>query len=143
MDVGHLVVIIGLGVIVVIGVILLPQVWRMEADVQRPEATEWLPLGEALRAGFVRSIPVAVVTLVFLELATTAAFFEDALDGSASDTAGTFTIVFGIPFLLGLVLDLMVTLFNQPKAVVPPAARHEPGALVSWWAHRTKRPAKS
>ena len=140
MDVGHLVVIIVLGVITAIGLVLLPQVWRMEAAVQRPEATKELPFGDALRAGFVRGIPVGVVTSLFLELATTAAFFEDALEGRGREVAGQLTIWLGIPFLVGIRIDLSVTLFNKPRAVVPPAARDEPGALALWWRGRRSRP---
>ena len=136
MDVGHLVVIIGFGVITVAALFFLPQVWRVEADVPKPEATKYWPFGEALRAGFLRALPVGIIAAFILELATTAAFFEDELTGGAQDVAGQLTIWLGIAFLVCLVLDVSVTRFNRPKFVVPPAARDERGALSLWWSGR-------
>ena len=131
-------VIVGLGGIVVVGLALLPRVWRSSADRRGQDATGRVSWSEAWQAAFFRGIPVVVATLLCLELATVAAFFEDTLEGRGSETAGTLTIVFGILFFLGLLVDLCVTLVNQPKAVVPPAARSEPGALASWWGGRKR-----
>jgi uncharacterized membrane protein len=139
MDVGHLVVIILFGVITVAALFFLPQVWRVEADVQKPEATKYWPFGEALRAGFLRALPVGIIAAFILELATTAAFFEDELTGGAQDVAGQLTIWLGSVFVLCLLLDVSVTLFNVPKVVVPPAARDERGALSLWWSSRRSK----
>jgi len=125
------------------GLILLPKLWRMEADIQRDEATRaWWPFSEALREGFVRSVPAAILAVALLALALISGFFEQLLTGSAGAAAADATLLFGGGFLLMLVVDLCVTLFNQPKIVVPPAARDESGALSLWWKSRRNRPAR-
>lgn len=140
LDVRHLVVLIIFGLVVGIALILLPKVWRMEADVQRDEATKkWWPFGEALREGFVRSLPVGILAALFLELATTAAFFEKLFTNSGRVVAGRFALGFAAVFLALLIVDACVTLFNWPKFAVPPAARDETGAIALWWRGRKYR----
>jgi hypothetical protein len=122
------------------GLCLLPALWRMEADVQPDDAprTRW-PLGAALRAGLVRSVPSAVLAVALLALASISGFFEKLLTGPAGAAAADVTLLLGGGFLLMLVVDACVTLFNRPAFIVPPAARDETGALSLWWNGR-KRP---
>ncbi len=54
--------------------------------------------------------------------------------------AGQLTIWLGSAFVVCLLLDVSVTLFNVPKVVVPPAARDERGALSLWWSGRPRAP---
>jgi hypothetical protein len=144
LDVRHLVVLIVLGLIVAVALALLPKVWRMEADIQKDEATaRWWPFGDALRAGFLRSLPTGVVSALFLELAAIAGFFEKLLGGGEGGRlAGRFTLWLGLLFVLMLFVDLSVTLFNWPKFAVSPAARDEPGALATWWSSRKYKPQR-
>jgi hypothetical protein len=37
--------------------------------------------------------------------------------------------------VLSSALDMSIFLFNQPKLLVPPGMRHQPGAIEEWW-HR-------
>ena len=146
LDVRHLVVTIVFGFIVVVAASQLPKLWRMEADVQKYEATaRWWPFGEALRAGFVRSIPAAIIVCALLELAAVASLFEKLLPGRGGEVSGGFALAFSLPAIVMMLIDLSVTLFNCPKAVVPPAARGEPGALALWWSSRKykRRPSAS
>ena len=59
--------------------------------------------------------------------------FEFISNQSARDWLGWgFTV--GFAGLLGaLLLSVSVFLFNQPKVVVAPAYRQQPGALQEWW----------
>ncbi|GAA1595377.1 hypothetical protein GCM10009789_56740 [Kribbella sancticallisti] len=136
-DVGLLVVIVLLGLLVLGALYLMPKLWRSKADIQKDEATaKWWPFGEAFRAGFVRSIPAAVLACLMLELGLIAGFFEQYLTGDGSRFASRLTVYFGTAFVLMLLVDLSVTLFNRPKFIVPPDARDEPGALRLWWSGR-------
>jgi fumarate reductase subunit C len=136
-DTGLLVVIVLLGLLVLGSLYLLPKLWRSEADIQKREATaKWWPFSEAFRAGFVRSIPAAVVACVMLELGLIAGFFEKYLTDDGSRFAGRLTVYFGTAFVVMLLVDLSVTLFNRPKFIVPPDARDEPGAVPLWWSSR-------
>lgn len=129
------------GPIVVGGLWLMPQLWRMEADVHKEEATRWWPFGEALREGFLRSIPVAIIMCLFLELGGIATLFEKWLTGDASHLARQLSVIFWIPALVMIPVFLSVKLFSQPKIVVPPAARDEPGAVVLWRSNRKYKKA--
>jgi hypothetical protein len=137
LDVRLLVGLVLVGIGTVGGLWLMPQLWRMEADVHKEEATaRWWPFGEALREGFLRSIPVAVIMCLFLELGGIANLFEKLLTGEASHLARQLSVIFWIPALVMIPVFLGVHLFNQPKIVVPPTARDEPGAVVLWWSSR-------
>lgn len=136
LDVRALVGVALLGPGVLIGLWIMPKLWRMEADIHREDATRWWPFGEALRAGFLRSIPVDVITCLFLEMGGIATLFEKSLTGEASHLARQLAGVFFIPALLGLFVAASIHLFNRPKFAVPPAARDELGAVVLWWSSR-------
>jgi hypothetical protein len=137
LDVSLLVGLVLFGIVTVGGLWLMPQLWRMEADIHKEEATaRWWPFGEALREGFLRSIPVAVIACLFLELGGIATLFEKLLTGEASHLAHQLVTIFWISALVMIPVNLSVHLFNQPKIVVPPAARAEPGAVVLWSSSR-------
>ena len=85
LDVRLLVGLVLVGAIAVGGLWLMPKLWRMEADVHKEEATRWWPFGEALREGFLRSIPVAIIMCLFLELGGLATLFEKLLTGERGD----------------------------------------------------------
>lgn len=136
-DTGLLVVIVLLGLLVLGGLALLPKLWRSEADIQKEEATKkWWPFGEAFREGFLRSIPAAILALLMLELGLIAGFFQEYLTGEGSRIARELTVYLGSAFVVMLLVDLSVTLFNRPKFIVPPGARDEPGAVSLWWSSR-------
>lgn len=136
-DTGLLVAIVLLGLLVLGSLVLMPKLWRSEADIQKEEATaKWWPFSEAFRAGFIRSIPAAVGALLMLELGLIAGFFEQYLTGDGSRLANRLTVYFGTAFVLMLLVDLSVTLFNRPKFIVPPDARDERGAVPLWWSSR-------
>ncbi|WP_433007074.1 hypothetical protein [Kribbella sp. CA-294648] len=141
-DTGLLVAIVLLGLLVLGSLVLMPKLWRSEADIQKEEATKWWPFSEAFRAGFIRSIPAAVGALLMLELGLIAGFFEQYLTGDGSRFAGRLNLYFGTAFLLMLLVDLSVTLFNQPKFIVPPDARDERGAVPLWWSSRKYKKTK-
>lgn len=136
LDVRALVVVVLFGPAVLVGLWIMPKLWRMEADIHKEEATRWWPFGEALRAGFLRSIPVDVITCLFLELGAIATLFEKLLTDQASRLAGQLAVIFFIPALVGLFVTVSVHLFNRPEFVVPPAARDETGAVALWWSSR-------
>jgi hypothetical protein len=119
--------------------IVVPKIWRMKADQPRRKPRKW-SLGQALDTGYVRSLPLNFVQLLFLELAGIAGFFEKLLFGAAGDVAGLFTIVLGCTFIASLLVWPSVWLFNRPKIVVPPALRDERGALELWWHSRRAPP---
>jgi hypothetical protein len=143
-DIELVVVIVLLGLLVLVSLALMPRLWRAKADVQpKADSTKWWPFGEAVRAAFVRSLPAAVLALLMLELGLIAAFVEQNLTGDGSRLAGRFTVWFGTAFVLMLLVDLAVTLFNQPKVIVPPGLRHETGAVPLWWSSRKlKKPRR-
>src|ERR671921_1613837 len=61
-DLTILIPLLVLGLISLFALYLLPKIWRWEADIQRPEATEkWWPFGAALREGFVRGLPTGIL----------------------------------------------------------------------------------
>jgi hypothetical protein len=138
-----LVVIVLLGLLVLGCLYLLPKLWRSKADIQREEATKkWWPFSEAFREGFVRSIPAAIFACLLLELGLIASFFQDYLTGDGSRFAGRLTVYFGTGFVLMMLVDLSVTLFNRPKFIVPPDARGERGAVPLWWSSRKYKKPK-
>ncbi|MFB6720573.1 hypothetical protein ACFCV3_10450 [Kribbella sp. NPDC056345] len=141
-DTGLVVVIVLLGLLVLGSLALLPKLWRSQADIQRAEATRAWPFSEAFRAGFLRSIPAAVLALLMLELGLIAGFFAQYLTGDGSRLADRLTVYFGTAFVVMLLVDLSVTLFNRPKFIVPPDARSEPGAVRLWWSSRKRRRAR-
>lgn len=142
-DTELVVAIVLLGLLVLGCLVLLPKLWRSKADIQRSEATaKWWPFSEALREGFVRSIPAAVLALLMLELGLIAGFFAQYLTGDGSRFAGRLNVYFGTAFVVMLLVDLGVTLFNRPKFIVPPDARSEPGAVQLWWAGRKYKKAR-
>ncbi|WP_432937219.1 hypothetical protein ACQPXM_24630 [Kribbella sp. CA-253562] len=138
-DIELVVVIVLLGLLVLVSLALLPKLWRSQADIQREETTKSWPFGEAFRAGFLRSIPAAVLALLMLELGLIAAFFAEYLTGEGSRFADRLTVYFGTAFVVMLLVDLSVRLFNRPKFIVPPDARSEPGAVRLWWSSRKRR----
>ncbi|HEX7743838.1 MAG TPA: hypothetical protein VF462_01060 [Micromonosporaceae bacterium] len=119
---------------------LLPKIWRTEADVQRPEATEkWWPFGEALRESFVRGLPVGILAANALTVTGVLVLVEESTSGGTSQAAAEAAWIAFLVFVGLILVDLSVTLFNRPKFVVPPAARDELGAIALWWRSRKHR----
>lgn len=120
----------------------VPKIWRMKADIQRPEATKkWWPFSEALREGFLRGLPVGILAGTALTASMALTAVEEATRGSTSRVAAEAAWIAFLVFVALLLIDLSVTLFNRPKFVVPPATRDEPGAIALWWRSRKHRPA--
>jgi hypothetical protein len=64
-------------------------------------------------------------------LAAAAAAIDDCLKGAAWGAVRGVFIALAVAFLVGLVLVVIVMLFNWPKFVVPPYMRDEPGLLTA------------
>lgn len=54
---------------------------------------------------------------------------------------GAFRVVLILVGLMGasILLIASVAFFNWPRQLVPPAMRHDRGAVVEWWEERAKR----
>jgi hypothetical protein len=134
MNLGLLIPVLGLAPLCLIALWQLPKMWRFNADIQRTEATkQWWPLGEALRHGFVRGMPVGILAGTALTVSMALVLVEESTSGGTQRAAAEAAWIAFLVFVGLVLVDLSVTLFNWPKVVVPPAARDEPGALALWW----------
>jgi predicted lysophospholipase L1 biosynthesis ABC-type transport system permease subunit len=119
----------------------IPKIWRLEADIPVPEVTEkWWPFGEAVREGFLRALPVGILSGTALTACMALKILEEATQGTTTSrvASGAAWVAF-LAFVALLLTDLSVTLFNQPRFIVPPACREEPGAVALWWRSRRYR----
>ena len=117
----------------VVALTQLPRIWHGElADLHEAGSRDWWPLGEALRRGFLRGLTVGIVGFTCLLIALAAAIAADAVAGTAAIVLGRTAQAFFLLFVVLLLVDAGVTLFNRPKFVVPPYLRDEPGALAMW-----------
>jgi len=123
MTIGELVA----GVVIAVGVVLatlqLPKVWRAEACAQIPA---WWLWGSAAYRGFVRAVPVGIVSgwpfLLILPWA-----FGLITSKSTASTIGLLTAA--SMTIIGFGLMVCVALFNWPRQLVPPKLRAQPGML--------------
>jgi len=140
MNLGLLVPVLILAPICLGALALLPKIWRLKADIQRPEATEkWWPFGEAVRESFIRGLPVGILACTALTASMALTVVEESTSGSTSRTAAQAAWIAFLVFVALILVDLSVTFFNRPKVAVPPATRDEPGALALWWRGRKHR----
>jgi hypothetical protein len=102
--------------------------WRRETTFYDSVPLWWL-WGEVLWRGFVRCVPVAVVTGVVGLVAWGASTVVP--EEEWGDFARPWWYVLPVLGALGALGALMTTiaLFNRPKAPVPPHLRDEPGVL--------------
>jgi hypothetical protein len=148
MDLGLLIPVLVLAPLCLIALWQLPKMWRFKADIERTEATkQWWPFGEALRHGFVRGMPVGILAATALTASMTLVLVEESTSGSTSRAAAEAAWITFLAFVGLILVDLLVTLFNWPKVVVPPATRDEPGALALWRRgvkhRRSRRPKQT
>ncbi len=99
-------------------------------------------MGESLRRGFVRTIHLGVVGTAAVVLVLVSSYLEDKAGNEllAQIGAAVERVATGA-FLLIVLLDIVIVLFNRPKALVPPPYRNEPGALTDWMRRRRTRGA--
>jgi hypothetical protein len=137
LDVGNLVAIILVAPMAVGALVVLPIIWRLPVE-RRTKPRRW-KFYVAMRMFTVRYLALNFVSLLFLELALIADFFEKLLSGPASHTVSMFTTAFGWAFVASLLITVPVALFNRPKFAVPPRLRNLRGPVELWWLSR-KRP---
>lgn len=112
----------------------MPAYWRGESRDFIDENTRgWWPFGEALRRGGLRSIHLGVAICATGVLAVVSFEIHDRVEARWLE-ATTFATAwaFSILFLVSLVIDASVLLFNRPRWLVPPRYRDEPGAIRMW-----------
>jgi hypothetical protein len=80
-----------------------------------------------------------MLVLAFVVIVFIAAFGTAVMASVDKDDSLVERVVFLFPIAIPLVVLValfvligMIVLFNQPKAAVPPTARHQPGALREW-----------
>ena len=106
----------------------LPKIWRHQTTFyDRPQW--WWVWGDALWRAFARIVPISI----FAMSAATLALLASAVSVPSVATWLAFVAV----FLAGLAAA--ITLFNQPKFLVPPHLRQEPGALEEWYRALRRR----
>jgi hypothetical protein len=114
----------------------LPAFWRNEHqsawDPERPPKN-W-PYGMALWHGFVRLTPLSG----FVILTVVVSFVGISVGTRAGDVVG---LVFGVLMCALLAVAGSVVFFNEPKAVVAPHLRHQPGAFAEWRGAPVERSA--
>ncbi len=144
LDVELLVVVIVLGAMSVGGWVLMAVLWRSEADRPSRTATDrrW-SFSQAVREAYVRTLPIAFITITFMWFGLVALLVRDLSSGRTRGLADTLGNWFATLAFASLPVHVTVTLFNRPKFVVPPAARDEPGALTLWWRSRRHRPRRN
>lgn len=124
----------------VVALTQLRRIWRGElTDLHEAGSRDYWPLGEALRRGFLRGLVVGIVGFTCLLIALAAAIAADELTGTAAAALERTGQALFLLFVVLLVVDAGVTLFNRPKFVVPPYLRDEPGALAMWLRRGRRR----
>lgn len=105
----------------------LPSIWRGEHSYLNEDMPSYWVWGQQLWLGSVRSSP-ALVVLMSLAVVGLPIFLLGA------EIAGG-VLLGGAPALIFVVLAV-ITLFNQPKVIVPPPFRSQQGALSTWLRRR-------
>lgn len=118
----------------IIATFRMPKYWRGELDALHDQgSTGWWPFGEPIRRGFLRSLHLGVAVGWIGSSALVFMYIEDVAKNPALRHLahnGIF-VCFGF-FVLVLLLDLVITLFNRPKFLVPRSHRDAPGAIREW-----------
>ncbi len=106
------------------GVAVVPAIWRGSSPFLDDDGTASLGWfwGERMVHGLRRGILACDIACLGLAIALLAL---GARDGEAGAVAWAASVV----ALLGLLLLVAIVLLNQPKWLVPPSLRAEPGAL--------------
>jgi hypothetical protein len=132
------------------GLVALPRIWNGwfdRRDVRFRGKTQthgeligsWWPFGPAgWRAATRAMVPIAFSVWAMI-LAAAVGAVDDHLRGFAWDAVRGVFIALAVAFLVGLVLVVIVMLFNWPKFVVPAYMRDEPGLLTARKARRRIR----
>jgi ammonia channel protein AmtB len=107
----------------VIYVLVAPKVWRGESGLDGDRPPDWWFLGNTLWRGVARAYLASAPFIIVMFAGGIVAEFSDSYD------AGMTIGLLGL--LAGAVLHASIVLFNQPKALVPPHLRAEPGALAA------------
>ncbi|WAX76853.1 hypothetical protein [Streptomyces sp. KMM 9044] len=108
------------------------QLWRDPHQVSFFMTTfTFLPFGEEVKRGEVRSIGLTAASLWGIMLLLLTAWVDES-----SMWNGVIFLLSTCVILLSLTLEMLVILFNQPKFIVPPHMRSELGILAN---NRTRR----
>lgn len=108
--------------------------WRHETTLF-DTMPEWWFWGPVLWRGWVRSLPlVGIIAVLFPVGMLVVRVWE-------SDSAVVFLVMMLILFIV-FVLGASIMLFNQPKALVAPHLRDQPGAIEEWQQGYRRRRAE-
>ncbi|GAA4912616.1 hypothetical protein ACFPM3_23945 [Streptomyces coeruleoprunus] len=126
-----------------LGTALVFMTWRAIRLWRHPEVIDdfstafaFLPFGEDVRRGEVRSVLLTVITMW-----SAAVLFVGGLTLTEAEisTAGAYVAAGAVlVILLCLLCELSVILFNRPKFVVPPHMRADLGVLAARRARRRR-----
>ena len=108
----------------IVGVVLMPRLWREDPPGIEPQA------GGPIRRGFIRGIAIAPVKALLLVLAALP-FVLDWIP-SGSPIARLYGIFGLLVIAVAILMDVGIVLFNRPKFLVPPRFRDQPGAITEW-----------
>jgi hypothetical protein len=114
------------GFLVLLGILALhgvPSIWRGEHGFLNAKMPAGWPFGKPLWLGWVRSC-ASIVVLMAVAVVGLPVFLVGA------EILGAVLLVGSLSQIL--VVLVAVTLFNQPKVIVPPPFRRQPGALSTW-----------
>lgn len=122
----------------VLGLGILPRYWRGDlVAVHEAGTASWWPLGEALKRGFLRTLHLGIVGSIFLFGSAAGLLLKRVVTNS--DSVEKASLVAFLLFGVTTLIDIIIVLFNVPKALVPPPYRDEPGALTLWWKSARRR----
>lgn len=110
------------------GLAIVPRIWTNEWNSQNPDRVpSYWGFGPALWRGLIRVTPLcAGLTLL---LGAQLVLLDLDLDATWVATAQEIGM-----YAMGVILLLIgaVVLLNEPKVLVPPHLRHQPGAMDEW-----------
>jgi len=134
--------VVGTALFAVVGLFLLPRLWRDELPRWPEKPPAWWLWGGPLYRGWVRAHAAAVLGCVmFLLVAGVLALTPEQPDGPFVRPAWVV-----VPCLAALgsclLVMLCILLFNRPKVLVAPRLRHQQGVVGEWlaaWRRRRDR----
>lgn len=126
----------------------LSRVWPSDEPARVSTPPVWWRYGDVSWRGYVRVIPFGGLvggTFLVLEawcfmLLTSFGQFQFVSNQAARDWLGWGLTIGFAGLVVSFLLSMSVFLFNQPKLLVPPGLRHQPGAIEVWrnrWRGRT------
>lgn len=124
------------------GLAILPRVWKgwyvEEATGFHPSrsthggiALFWWPFGKGSQCNFIRGLIPAIGAVWALLIAGLAARIASHVNDKAARALHITAVAFLACFVIALALHFTVVLFNQPKFLVPPPQRGDPGLLAA------------